>query len=288
MAYENLLWNVEDGVGVLTFHRPKVLNAMNVRTIEELDEAIAVVERDPAVRAVVLTGAGEKAFIAGADIAAMSTMTPAEAGAFAERAHGVLARLGRLRVPTVAAVNGYALGGGCEVALACDLVYASENARFGQPEVNLGIIPGYGGTQRLPRLVGVERALELLRTGRTISAREACGWGWARGEPAEDPVAAAKALVREHLAGTVRLAPVDPAPVPVPERLPPVDLGHRSLAIDEILVDVVVKGLALPLREGLAVESRGFGRCKRTVDMDIGMKNFIQNGPRVPAVFLHE
>jgi enoyl-CoA hydratase/3-hydroxyacyl-CoA dehydrogenase len=159
---------------------------------------------------------------------------------------------------------------------------------LGQPEVNLGIIPGYGGTQRLPRLVGVERALDLLRTGRTISAKEACAWGWATGEPAADPVAAAKALVREHLRGAVRLAPVDPRPVPLPSRLPAIDIGHRSLAIDEILVDVVVRGLVLPLEHGLELESRGFGRCKRTVDMDIGMKNFIQNGPRVPAVFLHE
>jgi enoyl-CoA hydratase/carnithine racemase len=159
---------------------------------------------------------------------------------------------------------------------------------LGQPEVNLGIIPGYGGTQRLPRLVGVERAVELLRTGRTLTAQEACAWGWATGAPSADVVAAAKALLREHLAGRTRLSPVDPAPLAVPAPLPPVDLGHRSLAIDEIVVAVVREGLALPLRDGLRVEARGFGRCKATVDMDIGMKNFIQNGPRVPAAFLHE
>jgi enoyl-CoA hydratase/3-hydroxyacyl-CoA dehydrogenase len=134
----------------------------------------------------------------------------------------------------------------------------------------------------------VERAAEMVRTGRSIGAAEACAWGWASGQPAADPVGAAKALLRRALAGEVRLQPVDPAPVKVPDPLPAVDLGHRSLAIDAIVVDVLRQGLRLPLAEGLAVESRGFGRCKGTVDMDIGMKNFIQNGPRVPAVFLNE
>jgi enoyl-CoA hydratase/carnithine racemase len=154
--------------------------------------------------------------------------------------------------------------------------------------VNLGIIPGYGGTQRLPRLIGLERGCEMLRTGRTASAAEACALGWATGEPTDDVIGAAKALLRRHLEGHVRLGPVDPAPMAVPEQLPAVDLGHRSLAIDAILAEVITEGLRLPLPGGLAAESRGFGRCKATVDMDIGMKNFIQNGPRVPAVFLNE
>jgi enoyl-CoA hydratase len=173
MAYETLLWDVQDGIGVLTFNRPKVLNAVNARTIEDLDEVVKLVERDRAVRGVVLTGAGEKAFVAGADIAAMSTMTVVEARAFAERAHGVLERLELLPVATIAAVNGFALGGGCEIALACDLVYASENARLGQPEVNLGLIPGFGGTQRLTRRVGKMRALELVLTGDAVGAAAA-------------------------------------------------------------------------------------------------------------------
>jgi len=165
MAYTNLLWEVTDGVGVLTFNRPKVLNALDAKTFDELTEVIELVERDRAVRALVLTGSGEKAFVAGADIAAMSTMTPTEARAFAERAHRLFERLERLPIPTIAAVNGFALGGGCELSLACDLVYASENARLGQPEVNLGIIPGFGGTQRLARRVGRMRALEMILTG---------------------------------------------------------------------------------------------------------------------------
>ncbi len=173
MAYENLLWDVRDGVGVLTFNRPKVLNALNQATIEELGDALAAVEKDRAVKALVLTGAGEKAFIAGADIAAMASFTPSQARAFAERGHAVLGRLSLLPIPTVAAVNGFALGGGSEVALACDLVYASTTARIGQPEVNLGIIPGFGGTQRLTRRVGLMRALEIVMTGDHYDAARA-------------------------------------------------------------------------------------------------------------------
>jgi enoyl-CoA hydratase len=173
MAYETLLFEEQDGVATLTFNRPKVLNAMSPRTFEELDEAVARVERDRNVRALVLTGAGDKAFIAGADIAVMAEMGPVEARRFAETAHAILDRLERLPIPTIAAVNGYALGGGCEVTLACDLVYAGEKARFGQPEVNLGLIPGFGGTQRLARRVGVMRALEMIMTADHYDAARA-------------------------------------------------------------------------------------------------------------------
>jgi enoyl-CoA hydratase len=173
MAYENLRFEVADGVGTITFDRPKVLNAMNAATIVELASVLDGVERDPAVRALVLTGAGEKAFVAGADIAAMAEMGPVDARRFAEGAHAVLERLEALPIPTLAAVNGYALGGGCEVTLACDLVYASDRARLGQPEVSLGLIPGFGGTQRLARRVGVMRALELILTGDPVDAAQA-------------------------------------------------------------------------------------------------------------------
>jgi enoyl-CoA hydratase len=173
MAYENLLWDVRDAVGIVTFNRPKVLNAISAGVLDDLDAVLQVVERDRELRALVLTGAGEKAFVAGADIAAMSAMSPAEARAFAERAHRLLERLELLPIPTIAAVNGFALGGGCEIALACDLVYAGENARFGQPEVNLGIIPGFGGTQRLTRRVGRMRALEMILTGDHCAAARA-------------------------------------------------------------------------------------------------------------------
>src|SRR5512140_3681129 len=173
MDFENLLWRVEDGVAVVTVNRPKALNALDPRTIEELERAFAAVAGDAAIRALVVTGAGDKAFVAGADIARMSTMTVPEAQRFAEAGHRTLALLEALPVPTIAAVNGFALGGGCEVAMACDLVYASEKARFGQPEVNLGLIPGFGGTQRLTRRVGVTRALELVLTGDMVDAAKA-------------------------------------------------------------------------------------------------------------------
>jgi enoyl-CoA hydratase len=173
MAYENVLFEVTDGVGLLTFNRPAVLNAVNAKTVAELADVVGKVEADPAIRALVLTGAGEKAFVAGADIAAMSTMSAVDARRFAEFAHQTLQRLEALPIPTIAAVNGFALGGGCEIAMACDLVYAGEKAKFGQPEVNLGLIPGWGGTQRLTRRVGLGRALELDLTGDLIDAAKA-------------------------------------------------------------------------------------------------------------------
>jgi enoyl-CoA hydratase len=173
-AFENVLFQLgEDGVAVLTVNRPKALNALDVHTLEEIEGVIGTLAGGSPARALVVTGAGDKAFVAGADIAAMSKLGPVEARLFAELGHRVLERLERLPIPTVAAVNGYALGGGCELALACDLVYASDRARFGQPEVALGLIPGFGGTQRLTRRVGISRALEMVLTGDPYDARQA-------------------------------------------------------------------------------------------------------------------
>jgi enoyl-CoA hydratase/3-hydroxyacyl-CoA dehydrogenase len=283
----NLVLERDGEVAVVAVRRPEVRNALSELTMRELDEAFAALESDPDVRGIVVTSFDGA--LAGADIdelAALGDVAACEASS--STGQRVLDRIAASRKPVVAAVDGPVMGGGAELSMACHARVVGPQLALAQPEVNLGIIPGYGGTQRLPRLVGVERAADMLRTGRTISALEACAWGWATGEPVADFVGAAKDLVRRHLAGKVKLAPVDPAPVTVPERLPEVDLGHRSLAVDAILVDVLRQGLRLPLGEGLQAESRGFGRCKGTVDMDIGMKNFIQNGPRVPAVFLHE
>jgi enoyl-CoA hydratase/carnithine racemase len=190
--------------------------------------------------------------------------------------------------PVVVAVDGPVLGGGAELSMACHARVVGKGLMMGQPEVNLGIIPGYGGTQRLPRLVGLQHGLELLRTGRPVRAKQACEWGWANGEPAAEIVAAAKDLVRQHAAGKVELKPVNPDRMPIPAELPTMNLGHLSLAVDAILVKVLRDGLSKPLAEGLDAEAEGFATCKQTVDYDIGMKNFIQNGPRVPAVFMHE
>ncbi len=173
MSFENLKPADSGGIRTITINRPEKLNALNVATIAELDAAISEVEADDGVAAVVITGAGDKAFVAGADISELATLGPVEAKEFAIRGQEVFRRLERLGKPVVAAVNGYALGGGCELSMACHIRVASSKALFGQPEVKLGLIPGYGGTQRLPRLVGRGRALEILLTGRNVTAEEA-------------------------------------------------------------------------------------------------------------------
>jgi enoyl-CoA hydratase/3-hydroxyacyl-CoA dehydrogenase len=273
-------------VGVVRIFRPEAKNALSKATLVELDGAIGELLADASVDGVVLTS--HDGSIAGADIHELAALPDAAAcEATCLSSHGIFERIAKAPKPIVAAVDGPLLGGGAELSMACHARVVGRRLVLGQPEVNLGILPGYGGTQRLPRLIGVERAAELIRTARSVGAQEALEWGFAR-VVADEPLAAAKALVAAHVAGEVRLEPVSEAPLSVPERLPDVDLAHRSLAIDAIVVDVMRRGLALPLAEGLRVEAQGFGRCKATVDMDIGMKNFTQNGPRVPAAFLHE
>jgi enoyl-CoA hydratase/3-hydroxyacyl-CoA dehydrogenase len=283
----NVAVEVKEGIATVSVRRPEVMNALSEQTMQELDAAFAALEKDGKVRGVILTGYGGS--LAGADITELAALETVDAAVNKCLAgHKVLARISALPKPVVAAVDGPVLGGGAELSMACHARVVGPELLLGQPEVNLGIIPGYGGTQRLPRLIGLEKAAELLRTGRPIGAKEACALGWATGEPATDVRAAARDLVRAHLDGRTTLRPVDPAPLAVPETLPSVDLGHHSLAIDKILVGVLRRGLVRPLEEGLRVEAEGFGECKRTVDYDIGMKNFIQNGPRVPAEFLNE
>jgi enoyl-CoA hydratase/3-hydroxyacyl-CoA dehydrogenase len=274
-------------IAVVRVFRPEVRNALDRRTLRELDHVMQALDADEKVRGVVLTGFGGA--LAGADITELARIrTTEEAVTTCAFGQNVLNHIAAMSKPVVAAVDGPVLGGGAELSMACHGRVVGPHLMLGQPEVNLGIIPGYGGTQRLPRLIGLELAVELLRTGRSIGAPEACAWGWAHGQPAHDVLAAAKQLIRAHLAGQVKLAPVNPVPMELPEKLPRVEIGHRSTAIDAILVDVLRAGLRLPLAEGLACEAAGFGRCIHTVDLDIGLKNFMQNGPRVPAAFLHE
>jgi enoyl-CoA hydratase len=251
MSYENLLFQVEDGIAVLTMNRPKALNALNTRTLAELDALLQVEARDPAVRALVVTGAGDKAFVAGADISEMSAMTPAQARAFAELGQRAFARLEALPVPTVAAVNGFALGGGSELALACDLLYASERARFGQPEVNLGLVPAWGGTQRLARRVGAMRALEIVLTGDMYDAARAKEMGLCLEVLAPDallPHAKAKAKV---------IASRGPLAVAAAKRL-------------------VRAGADAGLPQGLALEAEAFGLVFASDDMREGTKAFLE------------
>jgi enoyl-CoA hydratase len=172
-AYENVKLERDGAIALITIDRPKALNALNSRTLTELEQVLEVLSLDRGIRAVIVTGSGEKAFVAGADIAEMSTLHPESARRFSALGHRVLEALEGLPCPVIAAVNGFALGGGCELALACDLIYASEKAKLGQPEVNLGVIPGFGGTQRLTRLVGKTRAKEMIYTGEMIDAAKA-------------------------------------------------------------------------------------------------------------------
>jgi enoyl-CoA hydratase len=254
MAYENLLFQVEDGIAVLTVNRPKALNALNSRTLAELDQVLQVEARDPAVRALVVTGAGDKAFVAGADIAEMSAMSPAQARAFAELGQRAYARLEALPIPTIAAVNGFALGGGGELALACDLVYASERARFGQPEVNLGLLPSWGGTQRLARRVGAMRALEIVLTGEMYDAARAKEMGLCLEVLAPDallPHAKAKAKV---------IASRGPLAVAAAKR-------------------VLRAGADAGLAQGLALEAEAFGLVFASDDMREGTKAFLEKRP---------
>jgi len=283
--------NVEverDGdVAVLRIRRPEVMNALSERTLEEVNTELDALESDDAVKGIVFTSFGGS--LAGADIMELAALeTAEEARAKCLSGQTVLNRIAAFPKPVVAAVNGPVLGGGAEISMSCHARVVGPQLVLGQPEVNLGIIPGYGGSQRLPRLIGLERGLDLLRTGRPVMAKDACAWGWATGEPVADPVAGAKALLADHFTGKVKLAPVDPAPMTLPDELPNVDIGHHSLSIDSELVTVIREGLVKPLAEGLIVEADGFARCRGLLDYDIGMKNFMQNGPRVPAVFMHE
>ena len=254
MPFENLLLHDQGGVRWITVNRPAKLNALNASVIAELARAVADVSADASVRVVVLTGAGEKAFVAGADIAEFVGISADAARELAGRGQRLFEAIAALPKPVIAAVNGFALGGGCELAMACHLRVASSNARFGQPEVKLGLIPGYGGTQRLPRLVGRGRALELLLTGGTVDAATAHAWGLVNKvvEPGELHEAAQK-LAEEILA-------VAPAAV------------ARCL-------QAVGVGLDLPLHQAQEHEAALFGLCFATDDVREGTAAFLEKRP---------
>lgn len=254
MAYANLRVEHRGPAAVVTIDRPKVLNALDPPTIEELTHAARDLAAQPEVHGIVLSGAGEKAFVAGAEIGAMATMAPLEAQRHSERGHALLLALLDNPKVTVAAIQGYTLGGGMELALACDLRLASEDAQLGLPEVGLGVIPGFGGTQRLPRLVGEARAKELVLTGERLPAAKALEWGLVnRIVPKAELVPQAVALVE-------RIAKNGP-------------LAVRAAK------DVLQRGLDLPLHGGLALEARAFGTLFATHDQREGMKAFLEKRP---------
>ena len=191
MAYEHILFENQDGIVTITFNRPKALNALNRALLAELNKALGEIENDDGARVVVLTGAGDKAFVAGADITELAECNTLQAKRFAKMGQQTISRLQALDIPVIAAVNGFALGGGSEIALACDFIYAADTATFGLPEITLGLIPGFGGTQRLPRLLGPNRAKELIFTGKMVPAAEALEMGWVNTVcPAADLMAA--------------------------------------------------------------------------------------------------
>jgi enoyl-CoA hydratase len=193
MSFENIVFQVDQGIATITFNRPKALNALNQALLAELSQALDAIAADESVRVLILTGAGEKAFVAGADIGELATFSALQAKNFSKAGHAIIAKLQELPIAVIAAVNGFALGGGSEIALACDFIYAADTAKFGLPEITLGLIPGFGGTQRLPRLIGANRAKELIFTGKMISAAEAAQIGLA------NKVVPAAALMEEAL-----------------------------------------------------------------------------------------
>ena len=256
-VFDNLLYDLDAATGILTLtvNRPAKLNALNAATIADLDAAARQALADPAVRAVLLTGSGEKAFVAGADIAELAALTAEQAAGASARGQAVFARLENSPKPVVAAVNGFALGGGCELALACHLRVASDNARFGLPEVSLGLLPGYGGTQRLPRLIGQGRALELMLTTDQVRADEALRLGLVNHVV---PPAELLGFCRQLLGKMLRQGPVA--------------LG--------LVIESVNAGYA-PGQDGYAVEAAAFGKAFQTADFREGTQAFVEKRPAV-------
>lgn len=251
MTFENLLIERDGAVAILTFNRPKVLNALNTQTLTELSSALAAFKDDAEIRAIVLTGSGEKSFIAGADINELAVQTPIEGKEHARRGQLIFDAIENLGKPVIAAVNGFALGGGCELAMACTIRISADTARFGQPEINLGIIPGYAGSQRLPRLVGKGIALEILLTGDMISASRAFEIGLVnRVVPAAELMTEAKKLAQM--------------------------LASKAPIATRYIIEAVNQGLDAPLTVGQYVETALFGAIASSADMKEGTKAFLE------------
>jgi enoyl-CoA hydratase len=250
-SLENILLDRDGSVAIITINRPKVLNALNAQTLDELRRTVLSLRHDEAVRSVIVTGAGEKAFIAGADINELSVQTPVGGRQHALSGQHILDLIENMGKPVIAAINGFALGGGCELALACTIRIAADTAKLGQPEINLGIIPGYAGTQRLARLVGRGRAMELLLTGEHISAQEAHRLGLV------NRVVPAAELMNEarKLAATLAAK----APVAV-----------------KYIIDAVNKGLEMPFPDAQMFEATLFGLVSTTEDMREGTRAFLE------------
>jgi enoyl-CoA hydratase len=251
MTFENILFETKNAIAYITISRPKVLNALNAATMEELRLAFHAVKKDSGIRVVILTGAGEKAFVAGADIAELAKQDPVAAKEYTHRGQNVLNLIENLGKPVIACINGFALGGGCEIAMAATLRLASENAKLGQPEVKLGIIPGYGGTQRLPRLVGKGIALQLLLSGEMITAQEAHRIGLVNEVvPFSELIPRAEAIARQIIANAPLAA--------------------------QYIIEAVNRGMETPLAEGLYIEAALFSVVCASEDKSEGTKAFLE------------
>lgn len=250
MAYSSIIYEVNNNIAYITINRPKVLNALNDTVIDELEEVFTAIKHDDDIKAIIITG-GCRAFVSGGDINQIAKLDLLKGKNAAQKAQSTFNLIENLGKPVIAAINGYALGGGCELAMACTLRVASTNAKLGQPEVNLGIIPGYGGTQRLPRLVGKGRALELILTGHIIDAKEALQIGLVNKITEPDN------LMREaeDLAKTI--------------------INRSPIAI-KCAIDAINRGLEVNLEEGLNIEADLFGLCCSTEDKNEGVKAFFQ------------
>jgi enoyl-CoA hydratase len=250
MEFKNLLIETTDGVATLTVNRPQALNALNSELLGELACALYQLEYDTAVKAIVLTGAGEKAFVAGADIKEMAAMSSHEAHRFALKGQHVMMAMEKMKTPVIGAVNGFALGGGLELALACDFIYASTRAKLGFPEVTLGIMPGFGGTQNLARLIGPNRANELIFTGRMITADKALAWGIVNELYAPDELLAKAQETAAAIAG----------------------VGLLGVAYAK---DAIANGLNMTKEDGFRYEASLFGVLFATEDQKEGMTAFV-------------
>jgi enoyl-CoA hydratase len=251
MTYINILYEKKQGTAIITFNRPNALNALNAALIGELSQALERVSKDDTIRVLVLTGAGDKAFVSGADINELAALSALEAKAFSKKGHTVFSKLQQLSIPVIAAVNGYALGGGCEIALACDFIYAAETARFGLPEITLGLIPGFGGTQRLPRRIGENLAKELIFTGRMISAEEALRLGIVNSVHPSESLMQAVLKTADSIARK----------------------GRFSLQTAKQCIN---RGLDVDVASGCEIEADAFALCLTSIDAKEGTQAFLQ------------
>jgi enoyl-CoA hydratase len=251
MTYKNILIDSQEGITTITFNRPKAMNALNGELLEELSTALEDISGDESVRVLVLTGAGEKAFVAGADISELATFNSLQAKYFSQKGHEVMNKIGALAIPAIAAVNGYALGGGCEMALACDFIYASNTAAFGLPEITLGLIPGFGGSQRLARAIGAAQTKELVYTGKMIKAEEAKAMGLV------NQVFDAASLMEETMK-TARAIAMK---------------GKVSLRAAK---QAISNGLNTDLATGLSIEQDAFALCMASEDAKEGTGAFLE------------